>query len=99
LASVSALEESLPNSSYLTGAQLTAAGPLGSAGIRLTGRAGPWPDALAAAIVVTVMAAASLLAPGLTPSPGAARTACGWPSEAEGSPWRWSPPTIRRSWR
>ncbi len=53
---------------------LAAAGPLGRAGIRLTGQAGIWPDALAAAIVVTVIAAASLLAPGLAPSSGAART-------------------------
>jgi FtsX-like permease family len=53
---------------------LVAAGPLGRAGIRLTNQAGIWPDALAAAIVVTVIASASLLAPGLTPSPGAART-------------------------
>ncbi len=52
---------------------LMAAGPLGRAGIRLTGQSGIWPDALAAAVVVTVIAAASLLAPGLTPSPGAAR--------------------------
>jgi hypothetical protein len=40
-------------------------GPLGTAGIRLADRAGAWPDALAAAIVVAVIAAASLLAPGL----------------------------------
>jgi hypothetical protein len=53
---------------------LVAAGPLGRADVRLTGQAGIWPDALAAAVVVTVIAAASLLAPGLTPSPGAART-------------------------
>jgi hypothetical protein len=53
---------------------LVASGPLGSAGIRLAGLAGTWPDALGAAIAVTVMAAALLLAPGFTPSPGAART-------------------------
>jgi hypothetical protein len=53
---------------------LVSAGPLGGAGIRLAGRAGSWPNALGAAIVVTVIAAASLLAPGLTPSPGAVRT-------------------------
>ncbi len=55
---------------------LVTAGPLGSAGIRLAGLAGIWPDALGAAIAVTVMAAACCcsLAPGLTPSPGAART-------------------------
>jgi hypothetical protein len=53
---------------------LVAAGPLGRADIRLTGQAGIWPDALAAAVIVTIIAAASLLAPGLTtPSPGAAR--------------------------
>jgi hypothetical protein len=53
---------------------LVTSGPLGSAGIRLAGLAGIWPDALGAAVAVTVMAAVLLLAPGLTPSPGAART-------------------------
>jgi ABC-type antimicrobial peptide transport system permease subunit len=57
---------------------LVTTGPLGSAGIRLAGLAGIWPDALGAAIAVTVLASALLLAPGLapwlTPSPGAART-------------------------
>jgi FtsX-like permease family len=53
---------------------LVTSGPLGSAGIRLAGLAGIWPDALGAAIAVTVMATALLLAPGFTPSPGAART-------------------------
>ena len=53
---------------------LVTAGPLGRAGVRLAGQPGIWPDALGAAIAVTVIAAASLLAPGLTPSPGAART-------------------------
>jgi len=53
---------------------LVAAGPLGRGGIRLGSRAGTWPEALVAAIVVTLLAAAALLAPGLTPSPGAART-------------------------
>ena len=53
---------------------LVSAGPLGSAGIRLAGQAGIWPDALGAAIAVAVMATALLLAPGFTPSPGAART-------------------------
>jgi hypothetical protein len=53
---------------------LVTAGPLGRAGIRLTGQAGAWPDALVAAIAVTVVAAASLLAPGLIPGgPGGAR--------------------------
>jgi hypothetical protein len=41
-------------------------GPLGTAGIRLGGRAGAWPDALAAAIVVAVISMVSLLAPGLS---------------------------------
>src|ERR1035438_4385345 len=53
---------------------LVTAGPLGRAGIRLAGQPGIWPNALGAAIAVTLIAAASLLAPGLTPSPGAART-------------------------
>ena len=53
---------------------LVTAGPLGGAGIRLAGQPGIWPNALGAAIAVTVIAAASLLAPGLTSSPGAART-------------------------
>jgi ABC-type antimicrobial peptide transport system permease subunit len=53
---------------------LASAGPLSRAGIRLAGQAGSWPDALGAAIVVTVIAAASLLAPELSLSPGTART-------------------------
>ena len=53
---------------------LVTSGPLGSAGIRLAGLAGIWPDALGAALAVTVMATALLLAPGFTPRPGAART-------------------------
>jgi hypothetical protein len=53
---------------------LVTAGPLGRAGIRLTGQPGIWPDAIGAAIAVTVIAAVSLLAPGLTLSPPAART-------------------------
>ena len=56
---------------------LVSSGPLGSAGVRLAGLAGIWPDALGAAIAVTVMATALLLAPGFTPSPGAARTRTG----------------------
>jgi hypothetical protein len=57
---------------WLAGALVTA-GPLGGAGIRLADQAGSWPDALAAAIVVAVVAAALLLVPGLTASPGAVR--------------------------
>ena len=53
---------------------LVTSGPLGSAGIRLAGLAGIWPDALGAALAVTVMATALLLAPGFTSRPGAART-------------------------
>ena len=53
---------------------LVTAGPLGEAGIRLAGQAGSWPDALAAAVVVAVIATGLLLAPGLNPSPGAARS-------------------------
>ena len=45
---------------------LVGEGALGTAGIRLAGRPGVWPDALAAAIVVAFIAIASLLAPGLT---------------------------------
>ena len=45
---------------------LVGAGALGPAGIRLAGRPGVWPDALAAAIVVALIAIGSLLAPGLT---------------------------------
>ena len=41
-------------------------GALGTAGIRLAGRPGVWPEALAAAIVVALIAIGSLLAPGLT---------------------------------
>jgi hypothetical protein len=57
---------------WLAGALVTA-GPLGGAGIRLADQAGSWPDALAAAIVVAVVAGALLLVPGLTASPGAVR--------------------------
>ena len=53
---------------------LVAEGPLGTAGIGLTGQAGIWPKAFGAAIAVTVLAAASLLAAELSPSPTAART-------------------------
>ena len=52
---------------------LATAGPLSRAGIRLAGQAGSWPGALGAAIAVTVIAAAALLAPGLSLSPGTAR--------------------------
>lgn len=52
---------------------LVTSGPLGSAGLRLAGLAGIWPDALGAAVAVTVVATALLLAPGFTPRPGAAR--------------------------
>jgi hypothetical protein len=45
---------------------LVGAGALGTAGIRLAGRPGVWADALAAAVVVALIAVASLLAPGLT---------------------------------
>jgi len=45
---------------------LVGAGALGTAGIRLAGRPGVWPDALAAAIVIAVLAVGSLLAPGFT---------------------------------
>ena len=45
---------------------LVGAGALGTAGIRLAGRPGVWPDALAAAIVVAAIAIAALLAPGLS---------------------------------
>ncbi len=45
---------------------LVGAGALGTSGIRLAGRPGVWPDALAAAIVVALIAVAALLAPGLT---------------------------------
>src|SRR6202034_4748388 len=45
---------------------LVGAGALGTAGIRLAGRPGVWPDALAAAIVVALIAIVALLAPGLT---------------------------------
>ena len=57
---------------WLAGALVTA-GPLGGTGIRLADQAGSWPDALAAAIVVTVVAGVLLLVPGLTASPGAVR--------------------------
>jgi hypothetical protein len=44
---------------------LVGAGALGTADIRLAGRPGVWADALAAAVVVALIAVASLLAPGL----------------------------------
>jgi ABC-type antimicrobial peptide transport system permease subunit len=53
---------------------LASAGPLGRVGIRVTGQAGIWPSALGAAIAVTVLAAAALLFPGLSPGPGGAWT-------------------------
>jgi hypothetical protein len=52
---------------------LATAGPLGRAGVRLTGLTGTLPGALGAALAVAVVASALLLAPWLTPSPGAAR--------------------------
>jgi FtsX-like permease family len=64
---------------------LVASGPLGRSGIRLTSQAGSWPDALAAAIVVTVIASASLLAPGLTPSPAAVRARRGRQARVAGA--------------
>jgi hypothetical protein len=62
---------------------LASAGPLGTAGIRLAGRAGAWPDALGAAIVVAVIAVASLLAPGVT-GPAAARSRSGRQAKVAG---------------
>ena len=47
-------------------ARWSARGRWATAGIRLAGQPGVWPDALAAAIVVAFIAMASLLAPGLT---------------------------------
>ena len=64
---------------------LVSAGPLGGAGIRLAGQPGSWPDALAAAVVVAVLASALLLAPGLNPSPGDARTRRGRQARAAGA--------------
>ena len=64
---------------------LTAAGPLGGAGIRLASRAGSWPDALAAAVVVAASATVLLLAPGLNPSPGAARARRGRQARVAGA--------------
>ena len=52
---------------------LVAVGPLGKVGIGLAGQPGTWASALWAAIVVTVLAAAALLAPGLISIPGAVR--------------------------
>jgi FtsX-like permease family len=52
---------------------LASAGSLGAASLRLSGHAGAYLDALAAAAVVAVAAIAALLAPVLTPGPGAAR--------------------------
>ena len=64
---------------------LVTAGPLGTAGIRLAEQAGSWPDALAAAVVVAVIATAVLLAPGLGLSPGAARTRRGRQARVAGT--------------
>ena len=64
---------------------LVTAGPLGEAGIRLAGQAGSWPDALAAAVVVAVIATVLLLAPGLNPSPGAARARRGRQARVAGT--------------
>jgi FtsX-like permease family protein len=47
---------------------LAGTGPLGTAGIRLAGRAGAWPDALGAAVIVAAIAVATLLAPVLASS-------------------------------
>jgi ABC-type antimicrobial peptide transport system permease subunit len=63
---------------------LVAAGPLGKVGIGLAGQPGTWSNALWAAIVVTVLAAAALLAPGLTSIPGAARARRGRPAVVAG---------------
>jgi ABC-type antimicrobial peptide transport system permease subunit len=52
---------------------VTSAGALGTDGIRLAGLAATWQYGLGAALVVAVLAVAALLAPGATPSPGAAR--------------------------
>jgi hypothetical protein len=52
---------------------LASAGPLSAAGIRLAGQPGTWLDALGAAALVAVVAIIALLAPWLSPSPGAAR--------------------------
>ena len=57
---------------------LVGAGALGTAGIRLAGRPGIWPDALAAAIVVALIAIGSLLAPGLTALARAQAAGSGW---------------------
>ena len=64
---------------------LVTAGPLGAAGIRLADQAGSWPDALAAAVVVAAIATALLLAPGLNPTPGAARTRRGRQARVAGA--------------
>jgi FtsX-like permease family len=63
---------------------LVAAGPLGKVGIGLAGQPGTWTNALWAAIVVTVLAAAALLAPGLTSIPGAAWARRGRPAVVAG---------------
>ena len=52
---------------------LASAGPLGAAGIGLAGQPDAYLDALGAAAVVAVAAVAALLAPVVTPGPGAAR--------------------------
>jgi hypothetical protein len=69
---------------WLAGVLVTA-GPLGEAGIRIAGQAGSWPDALAAAVVVAVIATVLLLAPGLNPSPGAARSRRGRQARVAGT--------------
>jgi ABC-type antimicrobial peptide transport system permease subunit len=63
---------------------LVTAGPLGRVGIRLAGQPGIWPSGLGAAIAVAVIAAASLLAPGLAPSTAAARARRGRPAMIAG---------------
>jgi ABC-type antimicrobial peptide transport system permease subunit len=63
---------------------LVVAGPLGKVGIGLAGQPGTWANALWAAIVVTVLAAAALLAPGLTSIPGAAWARRGRPAVVAG---------------
>jgi hypothetical protein len=59
---------------WLTATEVIPLSALVSVAGALAGQPGIWPNALGAAIAVTVIAAFSLLAPGLTPTPGAART-------------------------